>query len=157
MAWSQDFFARLRRTLMRRGRTADDAEDLIQEAFLRFEQSGARERADRPEAFISRVAFNLAVDEDRRRTRSPRSVSIDGRDFADSTPGPGEVFAARERLELLAKGLEAVSPRSRRILLAQRVEGLSHAEIAAREGITVSAVEKQITRTILFLMEWMAR
>ena len=41
------------------------------------------------------------------------------------------------------------------MLLSQRLEGLSYAEIAHRHGVSVSAVEKQIARSVLFLMDWM--
>ncbi|HEX6866719.1 MAG TPA: sigma-70 family RNA polymerase sigma factor, partial [Caulobacteraceae bacterium] len=75
--------------------------------------------------------------------------------LADSSPGPDEVLQGRDRLRRLREGLEALKPRTRDMLLAQRLEGLSYAEIAAREGVSVSAVEKQIARAVLFLMDWM--
>jgi DNA-directed RNA polymerase specialized sigma24 family protein len=40
-------------------------------------------------------------------------------------------------------------------VLLQRIEGFSHAQIAARLGITVSAVEKHIAKAALFLSDWM--
>lgn len=48
-----------------------------------------------------------------------------------------------------------LSPRTRRILLGQRLDGLSYAELARREGISVSAVEKHVAKAVAFMMAWM--
>ncbi len=37
----------------------------------------------------------------------------------------------------------------------RRLDNLSYAEIAEAEGMTVAAVEKQVARATLQLMEWM--
>ncbi|MGE5501699.1 MAG: RNA polymerase sigma factor [Ignavibacteriales bacterium] len=146
----------LRLTLQKRGASADEAEDLVQEAFLKFEAYRQVGEVREPEGFVVRTALNLAVDAGRRKKRSPfSSRALEEFAFADSAPGPDEVLQGRDRLRRLREGLEALKPRTRDMLLAQRLEGLSYAQIAAREGISVSAVEKQIARAVLFLMDWM--
>ena len=52
-------------------------------------------------------------------------------------------------------GLDQLDPLTRRCLLAQRLEGVSYAEIAAREGLPLTTVEKRVARAVLFLMKWM--
>jgi len=146
----------LRVTLQKRGASADDAEDLVQEAFLKFETYRQTAEVREPEAFVVRTALNLAIDAGRRKGRSPFSPkAVEDYRLADSSPGPDEVLQGRDRLQRLRQGLEALRPRTRDMLLAQRLEGLTYAEIARREGISVSAVEKQIARAVLFLMDWM--
>ena len=146
----------LRLTLQKRGASPDEAEDLVQEAFLKFEAYRQAAEVREPEGFVVKAALNLAVDARRRKGRAPFSPrALDDFVFADSSPGPDEVLQGRDRLRRLREGLEALKPRTRDMLLAQRLEGLSYAEIAAREGISVSAVEKQIARAVLFLMDWM--
>ena len=146
----------LRLTLQKRGASADEAEDLVQEAFLKFEAYRQDGDVREPEGFVVRAALNLAVDAGRRKNRSPFSPrALEEFVLADSAPGPDEVLQGRDRLRRLREGLEALKPRTRDMLLAQRLEGLTYAQIAAREGISVSAVEKQIARAVLFLMEWM--
>ena len=147
---------RLRATLRRRGKSREDAEDLVQQAFLRYETHRLEQDIREPEAFVVRTALNLSIDEDRRRRRAPFSDRpLENLPLVDSSPRQDEVLDARIRLRRLSEGLDALKPRTRSMLLAQRLEGLSYAEIARREGITVSAVEKQIARAILFLMDWM--
>jgi RNA polymerase sigma factor (sigma-70 family) len=146
----------LRSKLQRRGARCEEADDLIQEAYLRFETYRRERPVENPDAFIARTAFNLAIDEHRRKRSAPfADFPPEILEIADSGPGPAEVWAARARLERLNAGLAAMNERTRSILLAQRVDGLSYSAIACREGISVSAVEKQIARAMLFLTEWM--
>lgn len=146
----------LRGKLRRRGATSEDADDLIQEAYLRFETYQRERPVQNPEAFIARTAINLAIDEGRRRRSAP-FVELDTEmlEIPDSGAGPAEVWSAQNRLSRLNAGLATLNERTRSILLAQRVDGLSYSEIARREGISVSAVEKHIARAMLFLTEWM--
>ena len=146
----------LRSKLQRRGAPRDDAEDLIQEAILRFETYRRERPVQNPDAFIARTAMNLAIDESRRRRSSPfADFTPETLDVADSAPGPAEVWDAELRLNRLNAGLAALGDRTRSILLAQRVDNMSYVEIAKREGISVSAVEKHIARGVLFLTRWM--
>lgn len=148
---------RLRSRLLKRGSTPDDAEDLIQEAFLRFEQYAAQNEVREPEGFLTRTVVNLSIDADRSRRRSRISAVAeeDMAHFADPTPGPAEVLYAGNRLRKLSEGIGTLHPRTRRILLAHRLEGRTYAEIAQDEGVTVSSVEKQIAKAILLLTKWM--
>jgi RNA polymerase sigma-70 factor (ECF subfamily) len=74
---------------------------------------------------------------------------------ADGQPQPDEVLRARERLRRARAGLDQLDPLTRRCLLAQRLEGASYAQIAAREGLPITTVEKRVARAVLFLMKWM--
>jgi RNA polymerase sigma factor (sigma-70 family) len=157
MASFSDIRRKLKARLQRRGESPDAADDLIQEAFLRFETYEAKGDVREPEGFIARTVVNLAIDASRRRHRSPIRVLPDEdlAGFADASPGPAEEAHAANRLKRLSEGLETLPARTRRILLAQRVDGLSYAAIAREEGITVSAVEKHVAKGILLLTRWM--
>lgn len=148
--------ASLRRLLRHKGRTADETDDLIQEAFLRL-QSYRRERSvEQPEAFLVRTVRNLHVDQLRRRARRGTHVAVDSPmlDLIDPSPSPDEILAGRQRLQRLRDGLEALAPRTREVILLHRLEGCSHGQIAERLGITVSAVEKHVAKAALFLSDW---
>jgi RNA polymerase sigma factor (sigma-70 family) len=66
-------------------------------------------------------------------------------------PSPDEVFAAEQRLNRMKQTLEAVSMRTREIFFMHRLQGFSHAEIAARLNISKSAVEKHIASAVTIL------
>lgn len=155
MSGFRDIFERLRRRLVRRGASHEDAEDFIQEAFARLAARQDGEDIRQPEAFLARTAMNLATDEARRRRR--RRIAdqpVDEMDLADFSPGPDELLHRRQRLDRLISGLRAMEPTPRSMLIAQRLDGRALADIARTHGVSVSAVEKRIARGLLFLMRW---
>lgn len=157
MKRTEEIARRLRAMLERRGNSREDAQDYVQEAFVRLEVAKKDQEIREPEAFVVRAALNYAIDQSRRAKRAPfASTPVEEVEYADPAPGPGEVHDARARLRRLKAGLDQLSERSRGILLAQREEGLTYKEIARRYGISESAVEKQIARAMKFLADWMA-
>ena len=151
-----DMARKARLLLQRRGASFEDAEDLVQDAFVRLQVYSDAHEVETPEAFLVRTAVNLSVDQNRRSRRAPFDPkALDLELAVDSSPRPDEVLSAQERLGRARQGLMQLSPRTRRILLGQRLDGLSYAELARREGISVSAVEKQIAKAAAFMMAWM--
>ena len=147
--------------LRRRGQTREDAEDLVQEAFLRlhvFLESGRE--VEKPDAFLARIALNLAVDQSRR-DRSERrdqfvTQAIEQLHIADLGPTPEETFSAAQRLERMSRVLDTnVSARAREVFFLHRLEGFTHEEIAERMRVSVRTVEKDIARAITLM--WMER
>jgi RNA polymerase sigma factor (sigma-70 family) len=147
----------LRRFLRHRGRTGDEADELIQEAFLRLQVYRRERHVHEPEAFLVRTVRNLSVDMRRRQVQRGPHVAVESEKIhlVDPSPPPDEVLSSQQRLQRLRAGLEALPPRTREIVLLQRIEGFSHGQIATRLGITVSAVEKHIAKAALFLSDWM--
>jgi RNA polymerase sigma-70 factor (ECF subfamily) len=147
---------RLRRTLRRKGQTWEEAEDIVQDAMLRFEVYRRERPVEDQEAFITRTAFNLAIDAGRRSRRSPiSSEPLEYCDLLDPAPDQANSLLARRGLERLKAGLAAMDPKTQSVLLAHRLDGLSYAEIARREGVSESAVVKRVARGVLFLQKWM--
>lgn len=151
-----DMLRKARSAVLRRGASVDDADDLVQEAFLRLEGYERDHVVRSREAFLVSAAVRLTIDQARRGLRSPfDSAWVDPEAVSSALAGPDEIFSGRARLEHLRAGIEALPERTRRILVARRVEGQSFREIAEREGASVSAVEKQVARATLALMKWM--
>lgn len=147
---------RLRAVLRRKGRSREDAEDLVQDALLKYALHKGQAPVRDPEAFIARTAFNQAIDEARRARRAPFSPSpLEAFDLVDPTPSAEDQAAARAGFVRLEEGLAALGCQTRDIVLAQRLDGLSYAEIAKRHGLSISAVEKRLARGMLFLQDWM--
>ena len=143
------------RTVRRVLHGTNDAEDLLHSAFIRLAEYRDRETVANPAAFLVRTAANLAVDERRRRLRREiPSTLIELMEVADEQPMQSEMLAAEERLENVLAGLDSLGARTREIFLMHRISGLKHRDIAARLGITVSAVEKHIAKASLFLLTW---
>ena len=152
----QSLAAKIRRVLRRRGRSHDDADDLIQEAFLRLHVYCRDHAIRNTGGFLFRTALNLAYDRSRRdRVAAVVPVALDELPLVDPYPPPDEVCAGQERLQRMKAGLEAMSPRRREVFVLNRIEGYSFPQIADRLGITLSMVEKHAAKAILFLTDWM--
>jgi len=140
---------------MRRGVPAEDADELVHDAFLKVEQYERSHRAQSREALLVTAAVNLSIDRARRNGRSPFAVLDHLPSIADTSPGPDQVVEERARLLHAAEGLDRLPERTRRILLMRRLDDLPFAQIARIEGMSVAAVEKQVARATLQLMKWM--
>jgi len=152
----QPLLTKLRRLLRSRGRSIDDTDDLIQEAFLRLAVYCRDHTVEKREAFLVRTALNLSADQTRQEHRVALEHGVlEKLPLVDPQPTPDEVYAGQKRLLYWKQGLATLSPRRREVFLLNRVEGYSFPQIAERLGITLSMVEKHAARAILFLTEWM--
>lgn len=151
-------FTKLRRLLARRGRSADDIDDLMQEAFLRLQSYCREHSVQNTEAFMVRTVLNLSAQQ-ARDARPYQSMTDDSEilSIIDQTPSPDEVYAGQQRLRMMKAGLDRLSARTREAFLMHRLEGMSYMQIAEKLGISVSMVEKYIARASFSLRDWMAR
>jgi RNA polymerase sigma-70 factor (ECF subfamily) len=143
----------LKRILLHRGASREDAEDLVQEAVLRLHMyARAGGRVHDQEAFVTRCALNLAVDAYRHsRGDLYEREPVEDLNLADMGPTPDEVFAAEQRLLRMRQTLDRVSLRTREIFFMHRLQGYSHAEIASKLQVSKSAVEKHIASAVTIL------
>jgi len=126
---------------------ADDAEDALQDMWLRIDQLADRPIAE-PKAFLYRIAANLATD--RRIAHGRRGARdaawLDGQPGADELPDTERALIASDQLRTVAGVIAAMPERMRVALNMFRVEGQSQKVIAEELGISVSGVEKLLQR-----------
>ena len=156
MSGIQTMLRKVRAVVVRSGVAPQDADDLVQEAFVRLESYARKQEIRSREAFLVTAAVNLGRDQARHRAR----VSVDNEGFdilslADAAPLPEEQLLSQERLRRIGSGMQRLDPQTRRILMAKRLDGLTAAQIAGNENLSVAAVEKRVARALLFLTQWM--
>jgi RNA polymerase sigma factor (sigma-70 family) len=151
----QAALSRVRDALRRRGRTVHDAEDLVQEAWVRLACYSRERTVAEPEAFLMRAALNLSIDAYRLNSSRGEEVVLDEAVLIDTSPGVEAVALARERMTRLISCLGRLNTKTRDIFLAHRVDGMSYQEIARQHRLSVSAVEKHIARATLAITSWM--
>src|SRR5687768_12989559 len=111
MIWVMAHYRRLESVLRRRGRTREEAEDLIQETFLRVKvylDHGHETR--QPEAVAVRTARNLYHDShphDPRHLYAPGSV--EDMFLSDRGPSPDDILDSEQRLTPLQAILDTAS------------------------------------------------
>lgn len=141
--------APLRAFLTQQTRSLDDAEDLMQEIFLRLWRMGARSEIRSFKAFAFKMACNLVKDRSRRTyTRMMRQAVPAGEvELSDMGEGePSGIVDSLQMLGIVAETMATLRPSTREAFLLYRLEACSHAQIAAHMGISVSMVEKHVSQ-----------
>jgi len=128
----------------------DDAEDAVQETYLRAWQARTTFDGDHVRAWLYRIATNTCIDRVRSRARrapeSPAEVAWLTA-YPDDALEPDATYAARETIELaFLVALQALPPRQRAALLGREVLGLSAAETADLIGTSVPAANSALQR-----------
>ncbi|NNH70675.1 sigma-70 family RNA polymerase sigma factor [Nocardia uniformis] len=131
--------------------SAADAEDTVQDAFLRW-QAADREYIEVPEAWLTKIVTNLALD--RLRSASVRRERTVGawmpEPLLDGDPmlGPADTVEQRESVTLAVLTLmEHLSPVERAVYVLREAFAFSHAEIAEILDITESASQQHLHRS----------
>lgn len=139
--------------LQKRGLSSTDAEDVAQESALRLMRYRSQPLASLKVLFY-RIALNAMNDTQRRRASSHavRHQSLDETAFELASGTDAEQWASRQQeLAKVRTALSRLPPRCRRIYLLNRIEGMSYTQIATHCGISVKAVEKQISKALVLL------
>jgi RNA polymerase sigma-70 factor (ECF subfamily) len=138
----------------------EDAEDAVQETFLRVHRALARydvNRSWRP--WLYAIALNVCRDIGRKR-RMQAWVSLDawkeagGSDPAAPEPAPDEAADAQGRLRILQQGMKRLTAREREALTLHAIEELPAAESAAILGVAEGTVRSLASRARAKLSEY---
>jgi RNA polymerase sigma factor (sigma-70 family) len=151
------YYRELLNFLARKVRDRETAADLAQESFVRVyaaEQAGTV--IHNPRALLYKTARNLVVDNFRRedawgRQSKPglEAPAVDPDEHAGpDTLEPEMVQASRQRFEAIVSIVEALPPRCREAFVLVKFDGLVHADVAQRMGITVKTVEMHIQNAL---------
>jgi RNA polymerase sigma factor (sigma-70 family) len=151
------YYSSLLKSLTRKGKSREDAEDLVQEALLRLHVYAKDHAVLNSEAFLRQVVHNLSIDQYRHH-RLGALLELPLEDIEDRSPlidprsTPDQVLDSQQRLEELTALLEAVSPRTRDIYMANRY-GYTRAEIANGMGIAEITVHRHMTLALAALQQ----
>lgn len=137
----------LLRLLTARLGSRDEAEDALQDMWLRLDQASAQPIAQ-PAAFLYRMASNLATD---RRIAAARRGARDAgwlgvQPGADEYADPERAAVARGQWQLVEGAIADMPDRMAIALRMFRLEERSQRDIADHLGISVSGVEKLLQR-----------
>jgi RNA polymerase sigma-70 factor (ECF subfamily) len=155
----------IRRFLAARASGAQEADDLLQELFLKISRFEPTEEVKNPVSYLFRTAMNLAHDRRRERQRAAlRDASwadsrqtILGTEAVDDTPSAEAAYGARQRLAAVHTALDELSPQCRRVFVLHKLEGLPHEQVADRLGISRSTVEKHMHTALKHLIARLGR
>ena len=129
-------------------RNSHDAEDVVQEVYLRVHRSGAKGVADM-RAWLARVTFRLAID----RRRKPQGVDLADVELLSHEPNAEHLAVHRQRVEHVQKLIATLPEDLRYPLVLSAIEELNSRQIAEVLGIPESSVRGRIFRARQMLKE----
>ena len=129
-------------------RNEQDAEDVIQEAFLRLWRFPGRIEPDKVPAWLRRVVHNLCIDQTRRRKSLARHLGRPDESALESLRAEPEIPLREpdpQQQELL-EALATLTPETRSILVMHYFQGLKLTEIAQMLEMNPSSVKVRVHR-----------
>lgn len=153
------FHQQTRRYAMSLVRDADEAEELVQEAYARLFTLDDWVSIANPHAYTLRIIRNLAVERFRRAdvVRLDQGAALQMLELPDDAPTPDQVAIDRAELGQVVQAMQDMSPRMREALYLRRIEGLRPGQVAERMNISVSTVETHLVKALRFLMRTVDR
>jgi RNA polymerase sigma-70 factor, ECF subfamily len=145
----------------------EDAEEVVQETFLKAFRHLDQFRADAKfSTWLIRIAVNQSLTM-LRKLRSAKEVSIDRDcqsgednlpiDLSDWAPNPEELYRAAELREILRDKLRQLHPRLRMAFVLRDIEGLSVEQTAEALNLSVGAVMARAWRARIQLRERLSK
>lgn len=135
--------------LARRLGSVDLAAETLQETWLRLGRPGDPGILKSPDAYLFRIALNVAADRrdaDRRRLTLSEIEALRHQD--DDELDPARIAESRAEIVALTKALNELPPRCRAIFIATRLDETPHKVLAQRYGISIRMVERDLKRAL---------
>ncbi|MDZ4849621.1 MAG: sigma-70 family RNA polymerase sigma factor [Pirellulaceae bacterium] len=140
--------------LVRRVVGESDADDVLQESFLRlFAKLDTFRGESEFTTWLHRLVVNEALQHKRRRARSTKTANARVDDQAETQ----DVASDLENTELLETAMSRIEPELRTIFELKEIDQLSYAEIAQTVGIPEGTVGSRLNRARTNLREQLTR
>ncbi len=133
--------------------TDASAEDVIQSIWFRARGVDDSQAIDNPRAYLYRLATNLATDHGRERTRRTRLLAEQHLWGADEVLSAEEQAMAQDELQRVLAAASHLPEPTRTIFHLHRLQGLTQAEVARRQGLSVTTVENHVRAALARLAQ----
>lgn len=125
------------------------AEDVVQEAYLRLWKNCASVALDKAKQFLYTVANNIMLDQFKHQKVVLKFQSLQS--SRQNTEDPQYLMEEEEFRRKLEAALASLPENQREVFLMNRIDRLKYREIAERLGISQKAVEKRMHKALLQL------
>ncbi len=141
--------ARLTAYVRKRLRDPEQADDIVQETFVRVVEQERKQRIEQPLAYAFRVADSIIFAGSR---KGAQTEPLDA-ELACALPLPEEVLDYRQRLARFEAKLADLPTLRRTVFVKRHLDGKTRAEIAEEMGLSLEAVKKHLVRAMIDLSE----
>lgn len=150
--WAKRWNSGLTRFLRRKVPNQIDAEDLAQEVYVRLLRLESLEQINEPQAYVYRIASNVAS-EWRLRASQSKPHSSDELESLVATASPESELDENAMSAAIDGALALMSPMVRAVTYLKVQQGMSHDEIAAHLSISPRMVRRFLGQGYLQLRE----
>ncbi|MBQ4206432.1 MAG: sigma-70 family RNA polymerase sigma factor [Bacteroidales bacterium] len=139
-------FSRWRNRLLRQALrflpSKEDAEDVLQDAFIRLWAKAEQIETEKDAASLATVVIrNMAVDHYRQQKRKPQTTDVEMLDLQEET---ADIDERRQLVDEIMR--RVLTPLQLRIVELREYEGLGYDEVASILGMQQPAVRMQLSR-----------
>ncbi|MCA9524496.1 MAG: sigma-70 family RNA polymerase sigma factor [Myxococcales bacterium] len=153
--------SRVYRMALRTAGSAQDAEEIVQETYVRAWRDMKRfDFRSSIATWLCRIAYHVAIDHVRREARNRKRIEPEREELAplverieSPNPGPEDELGDRRLQQAVQRLLDTLKPKYRAILTLREIDGLSYDEIADELGIAKGTVESRLFRARAALMK----
>lgn len=131
-----------------------EAEDALQDAYVKIWRYAERYSASRaaPMTWMVAITRNLAID--RLRARRPEGAALDAAEnVADTAARADRKLMATDAAKKLAACIEELGPERARIVRIAYFGGATYAALAEREGVPLGTLKSRMRQTLAALRE----
>ncbi len=126
------------------------ADDIVQDAYLNLCSHANVEHWREPRAFLFRTISNLTIDRWRVQQRQSTYLvdEVKTEDIVCQQPNPETKLCGKQQIAKLIDALEQLPDITRHAFILNRIDGLGHAEIATRLGVSSKTIQRHIERAM---------
>jgi len=129
-------------------RNVSDAEEVVQDTFLKIYRSDATDRMQNERAFLARTAWRIAID------RRPGNLTVlSGNDMASTGPSPEDAAIGEDWNTAIHRLIDALPDHLRQPMALSTIDEMSSPEIAQAMGIAEGTVRTRLMRARQILKE----
>ena len=131
------------------------AEDVVQEAWLRFSRQDEEAAIRHPASYLYRIVRNLALDLTRRYATEKAQPGGDDilAELPSSTASPEREVSGQNELDAISRALDELPERTRLAFEMNRLGGFTLQQVAAHLGVSTSLVHQLVHDALRHCME----
>jgi RNA polymerase sigma-70 factor (ECF subfamily) len=141
-------------SLVKRGIAKGEAEELTQEAFTKLLDLNEQQTPSYLKTYVYRVAHNLAIDQFRKKSRTPFvefDLGVDAETYVDQdqrSPSAQESLEMKEAAKSILSALNELPESTKQAFVMFKINGNNYADIAKKMNISESMVRKHVLKAI---------
>ncbi len=136
-----------------------DADDVVQDAYLQLLQRDKGDTVREPRAFLFRIIANLSIDAWRKTNRKAapefETDCVELETLACQKPGPESLACSSLEFDRFLSVLDRLPELQRHAFILNKIEGLTHAEIADRMRVSTKSIQRYLVEAMEHFAEHM--